>query len=117
LLPPAPEARWPDPPNASRRGLGRDATLCPGDGYIRRIGTQGNQTRAFLQGVSGTSISGPTQRVLINANGQLGTAKAAAGKPGGAGAEAASADRKLRAKVNRLQRAVRQLRAEVKRAH
>jgi hypothetical protein len=36
-------------------------------------------------------------------------------KPGGAGAKAASADRKLRAKLNRLQRAVRQLRAEVKR--
>jgi len=88
-----------------------------GEAGTIRIGTQGGQTRAFMQGISGTALSGSTQRVLINANGQLGTAKAATRKPGGAGAKSASADRKLRAKVNRLQRAVRQLRAEVAQGH
>ena len=47
-----------------------------GEAGTMRIGTQGQQTRAFLQGVSGTAISGSTQRVIINPNGQPGTAKA-----------------------------------------
>jgi hypothetical protein len=41
-----------------------------------RIGTVGTQNAAFLAGVDGASIAGPTQSVLVNANGQLGTATA-----------------------------------------
>ena len=39
-----------------------------------RIGTTGTQTAAFVAGVNGVSIAGPTQPVLVNAAGQLGTA-------------------------------------------
>ena len=45
-----------------------------------RIGTAGTHTAAFLAGVSGVSIAGPTQSVLVNANGQLGTATASSRK-------------------------------------
>jgi len=41
-----------------------------------RIGTAGTHTAAYLAGVSGVSIPGPTQMVMVNANGQLGTATA-----------------------------------------
>jgi endosialidase-like protein len=40
------------------------------------IGTNGTHTGAFLAGTSGVSIPGPTQAVVVNANGQLGTATA-----------------------------------------
>ncbi len=39
-----------------------------------RIGTPGTQTAAFLAGVNGVTIPGPTKTVVVNANGQLGTA-------------------------------------------
>ena len=39
-----------------------------------RIGTTGTQTAAFMAGINGASIPGPTQPVLVNAAGQLGTA-------------------------------------------
>jgi hypothetical protein len=70
-------------------GLGRDAgnNLTTGSNNVDianrgvagesgaiRIGTTGNQSRAFLAGVSGVSIAGPTQTVLVNSAGQLGTA-------------------------------------------
>jgi hypothetical protein len=83
-----------------------------GESGAIRIGTDGDQTRAFLAGVTGKSIPGPAQPVLVNAQGQLGTATAASAA---SSAKAPSADRQLRAKLNRLQRAVRQLRTEVKR--
>ena len=55
-----------------------------GESGAIRIGTSGQQTAAFLQGVSGTSIPGPTQVVRVNANGQLGTGTAASdGKAAG----------------------------------
>jgi hypothetical protein len=41
-----------------------------------RIGTLGTQTAAFLAGVSGVTIPGPTKTVVINASGQLGIAPA-----------------------------------------
>jgi hypothetical protein len=41
-----------------------------------RIGTSGTQTAAFMAGVSGVTISGPTKTVVINSSGQLGTAPA-----------------------------------------
>jgi trimeric autotransporter adhesin len=56
------------------RGLGTDAATT-------RIGTQGTQTRAFMAGITGTSIPGPTQAVVVNADGQLGTATAAKAAP------------------------------------
>jgi hypothetical protein len=74
-----------------------------------RIGSKGTQTRAFLQGVSGTSISGPSQRILINADGQLGTAKAAAHKPGGgsgAVARLTAQNRRQAARIAKLEREV-----------
>jgi trimeric autotransporter adhesin len=49
-----------------------------GESAVIRIGTKGTQKKAFLAGVSGKSISGTTAPVLINGQGQLGTASAAA---------------------------------------
>lgn len=46
-----------------------------GDQGVIRIGG-GNQTSAFLAGVSGASIAGPDNDVLVNSSGQLGTATA-----------------------------------------
>ena len=45
-----------------------------GEARTTRIGTQGTQMKAFLSGVTGVSIPGPTQAVLVNSSGQLGTA-------------------------------------------
>ena len=42
-----------------------------------RIGTPGTQTAAFLAGVTGTAIPGPTKPVLVNSSGQLGTSTSA----------------------------------------
>ena len=47
-----------------------------GEGGKIRIGTPGTQTSAFLAGVSGVTIPGPTKTVVVNASGQLGTAPA-----------------------------------------
>jgi len=41
-----------------------------------RIGTAGTQTAAFMAGIDGVSIPGPTRTVLVNGFGQLGTATA-----------------------------------------
>ena len=49
-----------------------------GEGGTIRIGTQGTQTRAFVAGISGVSISGG-QTVVVNSNGQLGIAAAVSG--------------------------------------
>ena len=43
-----------------------------------RIGTAGNQTAAFLQGVYGKTIGGTTKAVVVNGSGRLGTAPAPA---------------------------------------
>jgi hypothetical protein len=40
------------------------------------IGTKGTHNGAFMAGISGASIPGPTQAVRVNANGRLGTATA-----------------------------------------
>jgi hypothetical protein len=53
---------------ANRGAAGESGTI--------RIGAAPAQTSAFLAGVNGSSISGPTQTVLVNANGRLGTATA-----------------------------------------
>ena len=72
-----------------------------GEAGTIRIGTQ-LQTRAFLAGVSGTAISRPAQPVLINASGQLGTARAATRRSGGGAKVSESALSRLQAKVTRL---------------
>ena len=95
-------------------GAGAGANLTTGDDNIDiansgkageagtiRIGTQ-LQTRAFLAGVSGTAISRPAQPVLINASGQLGTARAATRRSGGGAKVSDSALSRLQAKVTRL---------------
>jgi hypothetical protein len=45
-----------------------------------RIGTKGVHNTAVLAGVSGASIPGPTQPVVVNANGRLGTATASSAR-------------------------------------
>jgi hypothetical protein len=47
-----------------------------GESATARIGTEGTQTQAYVAGITGTSIPGPAQAVLVNGNGQLGTATA-----------------------------------------
>jgi trimeric autotransporter adhesin len=79
------------------RGLGTDSATT-------RIGTQGTQTRAFMAGISATSIPGPTQAVVVNSAGQLGTATAAKAAP------LSLADgRRLMAEIERLRAKVRNL--------
>ncbi len=75
-----------------------------GESNAIRIGTKGTQQRAFIAGVSGKTIPGPTQRVVVNAQGQLGTASAAA----------PASTTSLEATVERLQRQVDRLREQVK---
>ncbi len=75
-----------------------------GESNAIRIGTKGTQQHAFIAGVSGKTIPGPTQRVVVNAQGQLGTASAAA----------PSSTASLEATVERLQRQVERLREQVK---
>src|SRR5216110_3455068 len=77
-----------------------------------RIGTSGTQTAAFLAGVSGTSIPGPTEPVLVNSAGQLGTASLSPRK--GSSSEAAGGAH-LRAVVRRQQRDLGRLSREVRR--
>jgi trimeric autotransporter adhesin len=73
-----------------------------GESGAIRVGTTGTQTAAFIAGVSGKSIPGPAQPVLVNDQGQLGTASAVS-----AAKSETSTDRKLsqlQAAVKRLQR-------------
>ena len=51
-----------------------------GDAGRIRIGAAGAQKAAFVAGITGVSIPGPTRPVLINANGQLGTATASSAR-------------------------------------
>jgi hypothetical protein len=81
---------------------------------VIRIGTEGVQKHAFLQGVSGTSISAQSQVVRVNAAGKLGTATSASI---GKSANPTSIDRKLsklRAEAKRQQRELRQQRTELR---
>jgi hypothetical protein len=47
-----------------------------GEANTIRVGTQGNQRRAFIAGISGTAVTGSS--VVINASGQLGIAASSA---------------------------------------
>jgi hypothetical protein len=76
-----------------------------------RIGTKGDQTRTYIAGISGRTVSGTGAPVVVNAQGQLGTAaaKTAASK--------AATDRRfarMEAEVKRLERQNRRLGAEVR---
>ena len=73
-----------------------------GESGAIRIGTAAKQTSAYIQGISGTTIGGPTQTVVVNSAGQLGTATAA--KSGA----------RLRAKVRDQEREINRLRGEVR---
>jgi trimeric autotransporter adhesin len=79
------------------KGLGTDAATT-------RIGTEGTQTRAFMAGISGTSIAGPTKTLVVNPSGQLGTATAAK----------ASDLEQLMETVKRQQRQIERLREQAK---
>ena len=83
-------------------GLGSDSATI-------RIGTQGTQTRAFMAGITDTSIPGPTEAVVVNADGQLGTATAAKAAP----LSSADGERLLQL-VKRQQRQIERLRDQVK---
>jgi hypothetical protein len=79
---------------------------------VIRIGTKSLQKRTFLAGVSGRTLSGSAQPVLVKANGQLGTASSAV-KSSSARPLSAAAGQQLLATVRRQQREIAQLRAEV----
>jgi hypothetical protein len=78
-----------------------------GDSKRSRIGTPGTQTAAFLAGVSGVTIPGPTKSVVVNSNGQLGTA------PTGTAPVAGSDQGELSATVREQQHQINQLKAEI----
>ena len=73
-----------------------------GDSGTIRIGG-GNQTATFIAGIRGTNVGGTAQPVVVNSNGKLGTAPASS-----------ASDASLAATVERLQRQVERLRAQVK---
>ncbi len=77
-----------------------------------RIGTAGIQTTAFLAGVSGVSIPGPTKTVVVNSSGQLGTAPAGPATAPRA-ASASGSDSALARKVRRQAAQLRSLTAQL----
>ena len=48
-----------------------------GESGTIRIGTNGTQAVTYISGISGTTLGGATQPVVVRSNGQLGTAPAA----------------------------------------
>jgi hypothetical protein len=79
-----------------------------GESGAIRIGTKGTQRSAFIAGISGQTVSGAAQPVVVNSKGQLGTAS-------GASAVSASSpsDARLRAHVRRQDREIATLKREV----
>ena len=49
-----------------------------GESKTIRIGTKGDQTRTFIAGINGKTVSGTGTPVVVNDKGQLGTASAVA---------------------------------------
>ena len=82
-----------------------------GESAAIRIGTNGTQKRAFLAGVSGRSIPGPAQPVLVNGKGQLGTASSRS--DASPKLLSAAAGRRLLDEVRRQRRQIRRLRQRV----
>ena len=110
-------SRTPPATPTSRLGFGAGQNLTTGSNNIDiandgkageqkviRIGTKGDQIRTFIAGISGRTVSGTAQPVVVNAQGQLGTASAAARR----------STASLEATVERLQRQVERLREQVK---
>jgi hypothetical protein len=67
-----------------------------------RIGTKGEQTRTWIAGISGRTVNGTGQPVVVNSQGQLGTASAAK-----TAASKAATDRRfarMEAEMKRLER-------------
>ena len=81
-----------------------------GESGAIRIGTVGDQTAAFVAGISGASLAANAQPVLVSPNGKLGTAPARSG----AGGPLDAAVRRLTAEVKRQQRQIVRLREQVK---
>jgi hypothetical protein len=79
-----------------------------GESKVMRIGTQGNQTRTFVAGISGKTVSGAGTPVLVNSHGQLGTASAAKTKP-----LSAAAGKRLKAQNRRQANEIASLKREV----
>ncbi len=76
-----------------------------GESKVMRFGTKGDQTRTYVAGISGRTVSGTGQTVVVNAQGQLGTASA--GKLGSA------SERQLRAHVRLQDREIATLKREL----
>jgi hypothetical protein len=77
-----------------------------------RIGTAGKQTMAFLQGVYGSPITG--QPVVVNSNGRLGTAPAAAKREGQALSRLRAENRRQSDQLHQLHAAIKRLRQQVR---
>jgi trimeric autotransporter adhesin len=75
-----------------------------GEAKTIRIGNLKKQSPAFLAGVSGTTVPGAVQPLVVNSNGQLGTVTAAASAKSTVSAR----------KFSRLQRQMKALREEVR---
>jgi len=71
-----------------------------------RIGNSNKQTTAFIAGISGTTLGGATQPVVVKSNGQLGVVPAASAKASAAKPLSAAAGRRLLVTVKRQQRQI-----------
>ena len=79
-----------------------------GESKVMRLGTKGDQTRTYIAGISGRTVNGTAQPVVVNAQGQLGTASAA--KASVAPEPLSAADgRRMMAEIERLKARVRGL--------
>ena len=81
-----------------------------GEAGTIRIGTDGKQTAAFIAGISSTPLGGAAQPVVVNSNGQLGTAPQRSAST----ASLAATVERLAAQVERQQRQIERLREQVK---
>jgi hypothetical protein len=81
-----------------------------GESGAIRIGTVGDQTAAFMAGISGTSVAANAQPVLVSPNGKLGTAPARSD----VATPLASTIRRLESELRRQQRQIDRLRERVR---
>ena len=80
-----------------------------GESGTIRIGTNGTQAATFIAGISGTTLGGAAQPVVVKSNGQLGTAAARSADPLDATV------RRLVAQVEQQQGQIDRLREQLKR--
>jgi hypothetical protein len=81
-----------------------------GESGAIRIGTVGDQTAAFIAGISGASVTANAQPVLVSPNGKLGTAPARSD----VATPLASTIRRLESELRRQQRQIDRLRERVR---